>query len=126
MPCKSDVLLAHPGGCGSPLAVDRAEHDQGTLEHWSALQASGERAVAFRRTIELCQHRLTELKDYINSIFQSVMAHRFRCPSGPRTIWLTDASKTCSSVTSVNLSCLPCHFVDQRRCQAAASCEDRT
>ena len=42
-------------------------------------RATGERVTAFRRTVDLCQHRLTELKDYVNSIFQSVMAHRFRC-----------------------------------------------
>ena len=44
----------------------------------NAQRATGERAAAFRRTVDLCQHRLTELKDYVDSIFQAVMAHRFR------------------------------------------------
>ena len=46
-------------------------------------RTTGERVSAFRRTLDLCQHRLTELKDYVTRIFQSVMAHRFRCLSGP-------------------------------------------
>ena len=54
------------------------------LSLWMNLQAQrapSERAVAFRRTVDLCQHRITELKDYVDSIFQAVMAHRFRCPA---------------------------------------------
>jgi len=58
-------------------------------------RATGERAAAFRRTVDLCQHRLTELKDYVDSIFQAVMAHRFRCLAA------TDATTGCV--------CGPCH-----------------
>lgn len=41
-----------------------------------------ERIATFKRTIDRCHQRVSELEQYIKNLFQPVMAHRFRdiCP----------------------------------------------
>lgn len=59
-------------------ARDTAQYQLTAEEKKKSSKSSDERVQSLKRTVDRCHRRVTELKDLINSTFQSVFAHRFR------------------------------------------------